>query len=565
MNFDGSYSGAIFQWFDNEDYIELPLFYFDINPVVFFDLFLSPVSTFQYFNHYDLIFNNNKATIILCDNFVLSEKINIIISESKRVDYSVFVAISFEYNGKSSLENCIDVLHDRDVVYIPNASNKSFSNLQFIEKVKEVASSFRIQKKLIFFDDASSKPSLLPEFDFLATYFVNSAVKIDEHGSGIVFDIVKFSVLYEEYLDWCRYVGLLNDVVAFDEISFLELDKISRSFDIDNLRPCFESLFSYPNITLLYGLQRSSKSIFLLTILYAISAGFDVFDLNVFNSKRVLLIDFFANSDSFINRLYSIHLPYLKNKPLCSNFYSILMSDVKFAEKFDFLSAKFQKFIEKHVVESRCEIIAFDNFPFTSEQGDYFVKDFGKIFEWLRYIQNKYSIGICISYEQSSGRDIFLNQLADYKFSNIIKINQHKSFDFENSHPSINQGSLENTISVQYEYISNYMSLNKTEACFCKPHANNLVDSKWIKLQNKLTKNDFVIDKKSKHSSYETIVLKYMKDNKNRDFFLRDEIDKLLNKKPGTSRIVLNNLINKELVRKIGSNPRSIKYEYIGP
>lgn len=569
-NFDNSMSGAIVVYSYGDDYFEIPVFVRDVGSDYGGALLLWSSFTFQSISNYSLLFNNPDSVIFLCEDFILSEKINLIIYDSKKINYCDYISISFAYIGESCLENNIKLLRNRNVIYVPNSKRTSFENLKFINKIRDIVKSLKIQKNIIFSDNGSSKYIKLHPYDKFEEYMMSNSVCIDEYGTDIVYDIVRTAVPYDEFLRWGGFIGIF-DYVNIDESNlFLDFTK-NYEFKLDVTQPSINSILMGRGFTFIYGERDSSKSYFLMTILYAIASKFDVFDFCVIEQKRVLLIDFTVIKDVFINRLMSIHFPYHKNKSLSSNFYALLLSSLNIDHKFDLSSIYLQNLIEEHIAKSQCDVVAFDNFPFSSDYGDKVVENWKEIEVWFEQIKFKFNTHVVFCCDIKSDDLLLISKIKSSNISNIIKVqnvNSSESFcrnDESNDVWSIQANRIHGlNIEISYELLTNYSHLNNSIVYFCK-YIEDASDSKWIKIVKSSCFESKSLNKKSKKQLYEDKIILFLKSQEKNYEFKRVQIDNLLNKKSGTSIAMLKLLIDKGLVLQIKSDsPRNVKYKYIG-
>lgn len=569
-NFDNSMSGAIIVYSYGDDYLEIPVFVRDVGRDYGGALLPWSSYTFQSISNYSLIFNNPDSVIILCEDFILSEKINLIIHDSKKINYSNYISISFGYIGESCLENNIKLLRNRDVIYVPNAKRKSFENLKFINRIRDIVKSLKIQKNIIFSDNGSSKYIKLHPYDKFEEYMMSNSVCIDEYGTDIVYDIVRTAVSYDEFLRWGGFIGIFDYVNIEESNLFLDFTN-NNEFKFDVTQPSINSILMSRGFTFIYGDRSSSKSYFLMTILYAIASKFDVFDFCVIEQKRVLLIDFSVIKDVFINRLMSIHFPYHKNKSLSSNFYALLLSALNIDHKFDLSSIYLQNLIEEHIAKSQCDVVAFDNFPFSSDYGDKVVENWKEIEVWFEQIKFKFNTHVVFCCDIKSDNLLLISKIKSSTVSNIIKVqnvNSSESFcrnDESNDVCSIQANRIHGlNIEISYELLINYSHLNSSIVYFCK-NSEDASDSKWIKIVKSSCFESKSLNKKSKKQLYEDKIILFLKSQEKNYEFKRVQIDNLLNKKSGTSIAMLKLLIDKGLVLQIKSDsPRNVKYKYIG-
>lgn len=569
-NFDNSMSGAIVVYSYCDDYFEFPVFVRDLGGNYGSALLLWSCFTFRSISNYISLCENLDSVVILCEDFILSNKINLIIHDSKKINYSNYILISFAYIEESCLEDSIKLLRNRNVVYVPNANRNFFENLKFINQIRDIAKSLKFQKDFIFLDNGSSKYRKLHLYDKFEEYMMNNSICIDEYGTDMVYDIVRTAVSYDEYLRWGKFVGIFDYLNIKDTNLFVDFNE-NFEFDLKITQPSINSILMSHGFTFIYGERYSSKSYFLMTILYAMASKFDVFDLCVVESKRILFVDFSILKDIFLNRLISIHFPYHKTKSFSSNFYVLLLSTLNIDHKFDLSSVYFQELVEEHIVKSQCDVVAFDNFPFSSDFGNKLVEKWEEVAEWFKQIKLKFNTNVVFCCDIKSDDLLFLNKIKNSNFSNMIKvqnINCSESVDCNYGSQDICsfQNEIPNglSISITFEFLSNYSYLNNLILYFFKS-SEDMSDSKWIKLVKSSSIESKSLKSRSKKQLYKDKVISFLK-SQGKDYeFKRIEIDNLLNKKSGTSMAILKILIEDKLIFQIKSkHPRNVKYKYIG-
>lgn len=547
---NGREFGKIVQYCSSNNYFEVLVepYFVEIEGFKKFYYFLNYNYKFDYVSDNSKLYSSPCPKILLCDDFALSCELNKIIFDSKRYEFSDFVSISFMYTHSKTWEDFCRKFSEYEIFYIPSGSRESFTDLNYFKSLNESFSKFRIFKKFVFYNDGSSKHENLKLLNRFDRYLHDNTTLIDLCTSDLLVSILRDSVAYPEYSLWCSFIGLTDSKDRIDndiDKTFFNLQLASSSVYADNT-PFLDSIFSGNSLSFIYGKPKIGKTVFVTSLFYYLSMNFSVFGIDVLSKKNVCVFDFSNSDTDYYKMLNSIHHPYFKNMSISKDFNTVSLSSVNDVFSENIGSDNFKNFVENCIKKTNCEIIIFDSFSLISKDGYEFQIKWSDFNNWIKKIQNKYSISVVFVFEILD-KSNYLDKIY-YNADNIIKIESINSADSPFSGCRL---------CICYEIIKSYPILNGAQKYFCKPIVENNNASKWIQVSEHEFSLNKAHDLSGKDDDNYKRVLNFIKSNNS---FTRKDIDKIIGKSTSLSQKILKKLLDDEAIKKIGKTKNTSYY-----
>ncbi len=312
--FSGEIVARIQQYKLDKDYFELPFLiaYIEDYKEKFERQFtFVPEPKLECYSGVELFQKSNVTTIIICDDYFLSENLNNIIQDSRDNDFKSKCVCTSVYYISSLYENSIcNDFYNKELIYIPNGSKHSFLRFRNIQERFDDHSTIRIFKSSVFVDDGSSVEFDLDDNVFFNLFVSKNAKLVDEIDATFIKKICTDSADIDEFDQWAKNVGILQDQIVFADDELPDATAFMQGFDpalIQNEEQLYWDKFFEPqNTTLVFGGSSSGKTYFILTLTYLLSLGRGSFGLQTLNKYKVLYIDGETPQNYFQSMMHSL-------------------------------------------------------------------------------------------------------------------------------------------------------------------------------------------------------------------------------------------------------------------
>lgn len=336
--------------------------------------------------------------ILLFECPLLAIKVqNLIESYDKNVRDKILVTSWF--GGYETIEHAdFSYLHKKNIIFIPKTSVESYSKICLC--YKKCLDVMVLNFSILLCPITLKKIPRLGESNKMQNFekvLATNAVSISELNEHSLIEIITKSCSFEDFKNFLKSddLSLAESIETPCNPDFLVcIDDISDAGDKPSYLS-YDNIVQSKNITIIIGPNNSGKSLFLLTILRAISDGTHAFHIPSNSRRTILLIDGESNKNILLERIKIIKSALGVKSAGYKNFYAIGMG---FGSNFDFSQVHSREIIEKILNQKKIDVIAFDNLnslipghvQATAKISDFFV--------WLRYLEEKYGIAIILAH-----------------------------------------------------------------------------------------------------------------------------------------------------------------------
>lgn len=506
VSFSGKIIGCICVYSDKKDYFELPFvlqMFSNIEDERYKLQFVYFSSMhFKIYSKNKLLFSNSYLTVFLCDDFLLAEKINIIINDSCDDDFKQnFAAVSYKYVSDEDIENLSKDFINKEIIYIPSGSKLSYENfLKYSDYFRE-SSFFKIYIDTVIVDNGSCQSRSVDDMNFFDVYLNNNLSFDNELDSIFIKKIYRNAISLDDFMPWARNVGIIENkytnydlvlnaaafMAGYNPVSF----EHGQSY-------YWDKFFEPQNTTLVYGDSSSGKTFFILTITYLLSLGKGSFGLHAKKKFKVLYIDGETPEHYFKDMLLSLSFELNHDELIYSeNFYPRSFKSSKDKIVWDFDDSDFVDKIIDIIIKNEINIVVIDNLNCLARQSVVSISKWNAFKAWIDETQKKYSISFVLAHHTNRTGDIAGLKNIQSASNNVIRIygrdNLLKNIEVEN------QESKDNIVKytkkggcifgVYIEKCHAYTDLVGNESIYRRSNKIGSFECKWEKLFPKRINN----------------------------------------------------------------------------
>ncbi len=433
-SFSGDVIGIVQTYRFNDEYFELPFFLAKCDhDMSGFQLQFISGKMFSCYNVHDLILKNRESIVILCDDFSLSEKFNIIIQDS--IDHNFknkFVAISFQYVFKKEIDELCKDFFNREIIYIPSGNMQSFVEFEKFYKKFHDKADIRIYKSSIFIDDGTTLEFDYKENDFFSSYARTNVKQIDDVDPTFIKGIYADSVSFNEFNIWAVTLGIFREEFSGADVDLMDSIMFMKKFNISNLSAekeyYWDNFFESQSTTLVYGGTGSGKTFFLLTVAFFLSFGKGSFNIHARNKHRVLYIEGEAPGDYLASMMLSLARENSPNTIQFSNYFFLQSyKESVDVSVWDLRDSKFRDRVIKLISNHNINIVVIDNLNCLARDVTTSIPKWKEFKSWIDETQKKYSVAFVMLHHANRSNDIAGYSNIESGSNNVIKI-CHKDF-----------------------------------------------------------------------------------------------------------------------------------------
>ncbi|WP_428562495.1 MAG: AAA family ATPase [Solidesulfovibrio sp. DCME] len=511
--------------------------------------------------------------ILLCEDPVVAIRLKEFIRD-KLKDFDNKYFVTMWYGGYKAIDGVdFGYLHERHVIFLPALKKMSYVK---ILKCQKKCVDVMVKKFSILLDPVLTKTlprnGLVEKMNPFEKLLADKAVNISELNNDLFLDILGKSVSHDEFLKIGKRMGLFNDKVK-EDISDVEFPPSINTTEIvpsGMNRMVWDNIFQHNDIGLVLGPSHSGKTIFLMSILYAISYGVTLFGIKVMKSRRVLLIDGETSPGGIKEMFRRIQFAYPLSKPLLENDpfrYEGYPRD----HSFNFSERASRQQVEKWLESGKIDVVAFDNLNTLlpgNVQKPCMVTNF---LVWVKLLQSKFKISIVLAHHTKDTRAVFKkasgSKELEERSQTIIALTNR--FEIKEKYKN-------NENNAFFEYIDKKGALFEMHVKKCK-HVHEFDGARWgcylpLNVENSMEgpvwhifavdengsftcsaetcaeNNENYIPEYDQLSEDEKRIMVELAHKKNN--FTRGDVDSLLKRSGETSRNRLKLLIAKNLIEK---------------
>jgi len=500
FTFTGEIIARIQQYTHSNDYFEIPFVIKkikDYNDKFERQFILDPNIKFDLYSGAEVFQKSNSSTIIICDDFFLSENLNIIIQDSKDIEFkSKCVSTSIFYLSDSYSNDVCNDFFNKNIIYIPNGSKESFLKFVEIHEHFKEKSTIRIYKSSVFIDDGSSVEFDFDDNDFFNLFVSKNAKLVDEIDATFIKKICTDSADIDEFDQWAKNVGIIQDQIVFADDELPDATAFMQGFDpslIQNEEQLYWDKFFEPqNTTLVFGGSSSGKTYFILTLTYLLSLGRGSFGLQALKKHKVLYIDGETPQNYFQSMMHSLAFEINPAKISYSDrFHPKSYKRSRNESIWDFSDRAFVSNIDNLIAKNSFNIVVIDNlnclarkFSVSSNKWDDFKK-------WIDETQKKYSVAFILAHHTNSLGEISGLKKIESSSNNIIQVIRRDSL-FKNIEVNVGDSKKVDIVEkskkggcifgLNFYKCHAYPSLSNDKSIYYRSHRIGVADSKWVKL-----------------------------------------------------------------------------------
>lgn len=498
VSFSGKIIGCISVYSDKKDYFELPFalqLFSNLEERYQLQFVYFPSGHFKIYSKNKLLFVNRFSALFLCDDFLLAEKINVIINDSCDNDFKQnFAAISYKYVLDTDIENLSKDFINKEIIYIPSGSKLSYENfLKYTDYFRE-SSFFKIYIDTVFVDNGSFQSRSVDDMNFFDVYLNNNISFDNELDSIFIKKIYRNAISLDDFIPWARNVGIIEDKKTnYDLVlnaSAFMAGYNPVSFEHEQLY-YWDKFFEPQNSTLVYGGSSSGKTFFLLTITYLLSLGRGSFGLHAKKKFKVLYIDGETPEHYFKDMLLSLSFELNHDELIYSeNFYPRSFKSSGDKIVWDFDDSDFVDKIIDLIIKNEINVVVIDNLNCLARQSVVSISKWNAFKTWIDETQKKYSISFVLAHHTNRLGDIAGLKNIQSASNNVIRIygrdNLLKNIEVEDKESKDNivkytkKGGC--IFGVYIEKCHAYTDLVGNESIYRRSNKIGSIECKWEKL-----------------------------------------------------------------------------------
>jgi hypothetical protein len=498
--FSGEIVARIQQYKSGNDYLEIP---FLISYIGDYDerfrqqFVFVPDPELKCYSGVELFQKSNVSTIIICDDYFLSENLNNIIQDSRDNEFkSKCLSTSVSYIFDSYKNSICNDFYYKELVYIPNGSKNSFLKFTEIYKHFKEKSNIRIYKSSVFIDDGSSVEFNFDDNDFFNLFVSKNAKLVDEIDATFIKKICTDSADIDEFDQWAKNVGIIQDKTVFADDELPDATAFMQGFDpslIQNEEQLYWDKFFEPqNTTLVFGGSSSGKTYFILTLTYLLSLGRGSFGLQALKKYKVLYIDGETPQNYFQSMMHSLAFEINPVKITYSDrFHPKSYKRSKNESIWDFSDPDFVSNIDNLIAKNSFNIVVIDNLNCLARKFSVSSNKWDRFKKWIDETQKKYSVAFILAHHTNSLGEISGLKKIESSSNNIIQVIRRDSL-FKNIEVNVGDSKKLDIVEkskkggcifgLNFYKCHAYPSLSNDKSIYYRSHRIGVADSKWVKL-----------------------------------------------------------------------------------
>ncbi|QAZ67262.1 AAA family ATPase [Solidesulfovibrio carbinolicus] len=520
----------------------------------------------------------SEKVVILCESAMVSIKLSKHIKDNFSNVFDKFLVTTW-WGGNKMIENIdFSYLESKNVVFIPALNMNSYVNA---ERCYNKCKDNRVKSFLIVPEPLVG--SLVPrcgELEKLKScenYLAKTCTCVSELNEFLFEDFISKAMSFEEFVAVLKHHEFVDgkkseaaDSVCLPEpIQFLKFGKAHSN------QLCFDDIINNNKICLVLGPNDSGKSIFVLSMVYAISHGVSMFGVDVVKPRNVLLIDGETSEGSLAERYNRINSAYGASSDN-SHPTNLIVDGFPKGKLYDFSKEGPKNTVESYLKSGKIDVLAFDNLNTLLPGNVQNPKKTSDFFVWIRKLEAEYNVSIILVHhtkkEDSEAKSASGTKELEEKSQTIITVTHRDELETKNKDKIDSQ--LRQCLDTPGALFKVYVKKCKHVHCFDRLTLGCLLELNKEQPQVGPRWKTFNIDNDGnwkldcdQHlddldddlviceglTGREKLVIKAF--SKRNQCFSREDIDKLLGCSKETSRKVLNSLISKGLLEKESTSP----------
>lgn len=570
----GNLLGVVIKYKSKQDYFELPFVIeeFSLSDMFNYQFVHLPDIDFTHYNCIFSVFDNHRKVILVCDDFILAEKLNFIIHDSKNLNFkNKFYALSLRYVANAYNDKIFKYFKNFEMIYIPSANKKSFLHYNsFIEKHSGLYD-LKIYKSTVFMDDGSSVDLKFNDSDLFENYLMQHVDSDSSLDSIYIEKIYTEAISMDEFRKWSRIIGLLSVSSFNNQTDLVDLTDFMKSINFNATSSgkdyYWDNFFTPQNINLVVAPSHFGKTFFLLSITYFLSLGLGSFGFKVKNKYKVLYIDGESTDEYFGQMMNSLiaeasHIV-ARQSP---SFHPHLFKQFKGDFDWDFSNEKFLDKVTEWI-SSGINLVVIDNlnslakrFVTSSAKWDFFI-------QWIVSIQKKYSTAFILAHHSNKNWETLGLESVEGKSHNVIQLYAGNSiidkfkFASENDTESIKNKIMSDNfvMGINFKKCQSFLDLQDSKHVYYRDKTSLDFHNKWEKIypDSRHVSNEVESNITNVKLDLSIRLLNYAKKNKK---FRAIEAAKFFSVSRSKITLCINSLIGKG-IEKYGDG-RSTKYFY---
>ena len=301
--------------------------------------------------------------IILCESALVALKlVKYIKNNCPFVSRRFF--ITTWWGGSPFLEKVsFNYLEGKNVIFIPALGDNIYSTVEicYYKCINSFVRKFSVVLNPIV---GSSLPRCgsLEKMKRYEKFCASRAIKVSEFDDKLFVDIVNGAISFEKFSLELKEKGFWSEEIKENDI-VVDLPRSIGSIEIDASSETsfsFDRIFQKNKIGLIMAANDSGKSIFALSIIYAISHGVSMFGIEAIRPRNVLLIDGETDKDILKERYERIDYAYGNGSNNVSSD-RLTVEGFPRGDNFDLWEQSWKVKVESWIVSGKIDVVVFDN------------------------------------------------------------------------------------------------------------------------------------------------------------------------------------------------------------
>ncbi|SHN72766.1 AAA family ATPase [Desulfovibrio litoralis] len=506
--------------------------------------------------------------VFLCEDLLLAEYLNNMVSDSNRYTKKDFVAVAPYASGKF-LENVdFSNLLGMNVIYIPAINRDSYLNVDKYEKkcTKVYINSFKIYHNALVWDGYAAKPD---DFGSLADPFERflgeKSVNLFGRESGVLGEIVESSLSSAQYQRFCFKVGLHETKPEPMSSSSPSVAEILHR-EINPSQEVYTDCFSGANsLGLIVANQNSGKSYLAVSLAMARSCGIDFLSFKRLEKTKVLYLAAEDSQDVFASIVQRA------NKALkCSSadleeyFKFELFRETNLNCILDLCKEETQLHVKKCISKHEPKLIIFDNLisfcPGFRQKGGSAWKD---VFSFVKQIEKEHGCAVLLVHHSNKDDEAAGSRDIEAQCQNVVTIQKH-NFDKNTNTSAVNENAANNgglNIQLKFTKCKAYPQLENKPYNLTLNNLNTCPDANPNWLIHDADTNNIYSTEQPEFEPFDNTdnlgeIINYAS---SRGVFAREDIEKKLGYRKSAVNNMLKVLVENKKINKIGEG-KSTRY-----